>query len=356
MTAAGSGRPRELARRLAIPTLGLAISVVAIWMALRGIDLAQTAALIGGVRPGPLVLVGVVLFLQLCVRALRWSLLLPDGPAGRVRPRRLVPVVLVGYLGNAVLPARLGDPIRAVLVGQREGIPISAAFGSVVLERAVDTLTLALVAAPAAALAGAPDWFVRAALLIAIASGGVVLATQTPWPSRSVGWIAARVGARWSPWVRRADRFVQAMDRRGHGRALAAAGGLSVVTWILDGTMYWAAARALGIDLSPVGGMFISGITVLGTAIPSAPGYVGTFELAASTAAQAMGVAPGAALGLAVLVHAVTVVPLALGGAASLVWIGSGFRSLTDAARAGADPAAPAPAAPRSVAAEVHPR
>ena len=335
MTASGSGRPRELARRLAIPTLGLAISVVAIWMALRGIDLAQTAALIGGVRPGPLVLVGVVLFLQLCVRALRWSLLLPDGPAGRVRPRRLVPVVLVG---------------------QREGIPISAAFGSVVLERAVDTLTLALVAAPAAALAGAPDWFVRAALLIAIASGGVVLATQTPWPSRAVGWIAARVGARWSPWVRRADRFVQAMDRRGHGRALAAAGGLSVVTWILDGTMYWAAARALGIDLSPVGGMFISGITVLGTAIPSAPGYVGTFELAASTAAQAMGVAPEAALGLAILVHAVTVVPLALGGAASLVWIGSGFRSLTDAARAGADPAAPAPAAPRSVAAEVHPR
>jgi glycosyltransferase 2 family protein len=345
--AAGSGR----VRRLAIPVFGLAISVAAIWMAFRGIDLARTASLIGAVQLGPLVIVGLAMLLQLSVRAVRWSLLLPDGPNGRVRPRRLVPVVLVGYLGNAVLPARLGDPIRAVLVGQREGIAISAAFGSVVLERAIDTLTLALVAAPAAALAGAPDWFVRVALGVAVLSGTVVLATQTPWPSRIIGGASARVGPRWSPWVERGDRFVQAMDRRGHGRALAAAGALSVVTWLLDGTIYWASARALGIDLSPVGAMFISGITVLGTAIPSAPGYVGTFELAASSAAQAMGVAPEAALGLAILVHAITLVPLAIAGAAALVWIGSGLGALTEAARS-AGPAA----STRSVPAEAGPR
>ncbi len=335
MIATRSGDPHRRLRRLAIPALGLVISVAAIWLALRGIDLVRTAALIGAVQLGPLVIAAVALFLQLCVRALRWSLLLPDGPAGRVRPRRLIPVVLIGYLGNAVLPARLGDPIRAVLVGQRERIAISAAFGSVVLERAIDTMTLALVAAPAAALAGAPDWFVRAAALIAVLSGSVVVATQTQWPARGVRWATSRAGGRWSPWVERTDRFVQAMDRRGHGRALIAAAGLSVLTWLLDGTIYWASARALGIDLAPVGAMFISGIAVLGTAIPSAPGYVGTFELAASTAAQAMGVAPEAALGLAILIHAVTVVPLALAGAASLVWIGRGFGELADAARAG---------------------
>ncbi len=338
--AAGSGR----VRRLAIPVFGLVISVAAIWMAFRGIDLARTASLIGAVQLGPLVIVGLAMLLQLSIRALRWSLLLPDGPNGRVRPRRLVPVVLVGYLGNAVLPARLGDPIRAVLVGQREDIAISAAFGSVVLERAIDTLTLALVAAPAAALAGAPDWFVRVALLVAVFSGTVVLATQTPWPSRIIGSAAARVGQPWSPWVQRGDRFVQAMDRRGHGRALAAAGALSIVTWLLDGTVFWASARALGIDLPPVGAMFISGITVLGTAIPSAPGYVGTFELAASSAAQAMGVAPEAALGLAILVHAITLVPLAIAGAAALVWIGSGLGALTEAARSAGPGAAQRPA------------
>ena len=78
---------------------------------------------------------------QLWVRSLRWAQLLPEGHAGRIPTRRLVPVVLVGYLGNGVLPARLGDPIRALLVGRRESVPASSAFGSIVLERVVDTPT-----------------------------------------------------------------------------------------------------------------------------------------------------------------------------------------------------------------------
>jgi glycosyltransferase 2 family protein len=333
-----AGGQTRFLRRLAIPGLGLAISLAAIYMALRGIDLSRTAALLGGVQLGPLGLVALALLLQLGIRALRWTLLLPDDQTGRVRVRRVVPVVLVGYLGNAVLPARLGDPIRAVLVGQREPINVSSALGSVVLERAVDTLTLAVVAAPAAAIAGAPDWFVRAAVLVVALSGFLIVAAQTPWPSRAIGWLAYRLGERWLSWLGRGDRFVQAMDRRGHGRALVAAGILSVAVWLLDGAIYWACARALGIDMSPIGAMFISGITVLGTAIPSAPGYVGTFELAASSAAQAMGVVPDAALGLAILAHAVTVVPLALGGAVSLAWIGSGLSGLIDAARASVGP------------------
>ncbi len=97
--------------------------------------------------------------------------------------------MLIGYLGNAVLPARLGDPIRAVLVGRRETIPASSAFGSVVLERAIDTLTLALIAAPAAALAGAPDWAVRTAVLAAVLAGAVIVIVQTPLPTTILGWL-----------------------------------------------------------------------------------------------------------------------------------------------------------------------
>ena len=145
-----SSRART-ASRLAIPLAGCAISVAAVWLALRGVDLARMASLFGQLRLGPLGLVGAAVAAQLWVRSVRWSCLLPrrdDG--GAIPARRLVPVVLVGYLGNAVLPARLGDPIRAALVGRREGIPISTAFGSVVLERAIDTLTLAVIALPAA--------------------------------------------------------------------------------------------------------------------------------------------------------------------------------------------------------------
>jgi hypothetical protein len=311
-----------------VPLAGGLISLAAVVVAVNGIDLTRTIDLLGQVRPGPLVVAAAALVVQLLVRAQRWSLLLPSGPEGRVAARRLVPVVLVGYLGNAVLPARLGDPIRAILVGRREAIPTSAAFGSVVLERAIDTLSLALIALPAAVVAGAPIWAVQTALVVAVLAMAVVAGAQTPIPAAVVEWLGRRVGPALRSWVASAGRFAAAMDGHRRPGALAGAGGLSIVAWLLDGVTYWSVAQSLGIDLTPAGAMFVAAITVLGTAIPSAPGYIGTFELAASAAARSLGVPPEQALAFALLVHVLTVLPLAIGGAVSLVWIGARFGEL----------------------------
>jgi glycosyltransferase 2 family protein len=320
---------RSTFRRFGVPLVGASISLVAIWLATRGIDIGATVAILGHVRPAPLLVVVAALSLQLGVRSLRWSLLLPSGPAGRVPVRRLVPIVLIGYLGNAVLPARMGDPVRAVLVGRREAIAVSSAFGSVILERAVDTLTLALIIFPVAAIAGAPTWFVRAAAVAAILAAIVVVVAQTPIPVRVLAAARNRVPAGWDPSLARVERFATGMSTSGRHGALAGAMVLSVLAWLLDGTIYWACGLAVGIDLSPAGAVLISGITALSTAIPSAPGYVGTLELVASTVAQGLGVSPAAALALALLVHAMTVLPLAIGGAVALVWIGARFKDLT---------------------------
>jgi len=320
---APSGRLRST-RRIAIAHVGLGVSVLAAWLAIRGVNLGRTAQVLGQVSAGPLAIVAIALVVQLLVRSARWSLLLPAGQGGSVPVRRLAPVLLVGYLGNAVLPARLGDPVRALLVGRRETIAASGALGSVVLERVIDTLTLALLVFPAAALSGAPDWLIRVAAFAAALAGTVLIGAQTWLPGRTIRWLrqSAR-GPRWTPWLDRAESFASAMGSAGRRRAVLSAVGLSVLAWLLDGTIYWAAAHSLGIALQPAGAMLVSTITVLGTAIPSAPGYVGTFELAASTMAQSLGVAPAAALAFAILVHTLTVLPLALGGVAALAWMGA---------------------------------
>jgi uncharacterized protein (TIRG00374 family) len=332
---------RRSLRQGAIALLGLGVSGLALWLAIRGVDLGRTAQVLGRVAPAPLGIVAAALAVQLLVRSARWSLLLSVGPRGAVPARRLVPVVLVGYLGNTVLPARLGDPLRALLVGRREGIPASGALGSVVLERAIDTLTLALLVFPAAALSGAPDWLIRAAALAAALAGAVLAAAQTRFPSWMIGRLRRSAPSRrWTSWLARADHFAAAMDSAGRRRAVLGAVGLSLLAWLLDGTIYWATASSLGIELSPAGAMLVSAITVLGTAIPSAPGYVGTFELAASTIAGGLGVAPAAALAFAILVHALTALPLAFGGVASLAWMGARFGDLTRVA-AGDPPSVP---------------
>lgn len=325
---APSGRRRSI-RRIAIALVGLGVSALAVWLAIRGVDLGRTAQVLGRVTPGPLAIASLALVVQLLVRSARWSRLLPAGQRGSVPARRLVPVVLVGYLGNTVLPARLGDPVRALLVGRREAIPASGALGSVVLERAIDTLTLALLVFPAAALSGAPDWLTRAAALAAALATTVLIAAQTRLPGGLIRHLRrSKRGPRLTPWLDRADHFAAAMDSAGRRRAVLSAVGLSLLAWLLDGTIYWAAARSLGIELQPAGAMLVSAITVLGTAIPSAPGYVGTFELAASTIAVGLGVAPAAALAFAILVHALTTLPLALGGVAALAWMGARFGDL----------------------------
>jgi uncharacterized protein (TIRG00374 family) len=317
---------------IAVPLVGAAISLIAIALAIRGIDLSRTVEILTAVRPWPLAIVAIALVVQLWVRSLRWAQLLPGGPAGRIPTRRLVPVVLVGYLGNAVLPARLGDPIRALLVGRRESVAASSAFGSVVLERVIDTLMLALIVVPATVLSGGPGQLVGAAAIAASLAGLVLIVAQTSLPMRLVVRLQSRTGERGTAVLESVARFVAALDARGRARAVAAVAGLSVVGWLLDGTIYWAAGLALGIDLSLAGAMLVSAITVLGTAIPSAPGYVGTFELAATTVAIALGVPAEQALAFAILVHALTVLSLAVGGAISLVWMGARFSELASTA------------------------
>jgi len=114
------------------------VSVVAIWVVLRSVDLGSCATVLSHANPIPLAGCLAVIATQIVLRSIRWRLLLPSPPGGgRTRVARIVPVLLVGYLGNAVLPARLGEPIRAYLVARREDLDAAEAFGSVVLERVV---------------------------------------------------------------------------------------------------------------------------------------------------------------------------------------------------------------------------
>jgi uncharacterized membrane protein YbhN (UPF0104 family) len=92
--------------------------------------------------------------------------------------------------------------------------------------------------------------------------------------------------------------------------------------------------QSLGIAFAPAAALLVAAVTMLGTALPSAPGYLGTFELAVAGAAAALGVPPSSAFSLAVLAHVMTVAPSALGGAVALSVSGMGMASLSSGAGA----------------------
>jgi glycosyltransferase 2 family protein len=109
---------------------------------------------------------------------------------------------------------------------------------------------------------------------------------------------------------------------------IVTAGTLSLLAWTLDAGLYLAGAASLGINLPLSTAVIIGGAAALATALPAAPGYVGTFDLAAAAVGAGLGLDPATAVALAAVVHAVVLVPIALAGAAALVGETLGGRSV----------------------------
>lgn len=333
-----SGR-RGPAGRTVLRLVGLALTAVSLWLVARSVDLAAVGAVLAGANVPLLAVVPAIVALGLVIRAARWRVVLHGGGiAAPLGLGRVLPVLLVGYLGNTVLPARLGEPIRAFLLARREGLAGTRTLGSVVLERVIDVTTLALVGLAAAIAVGAAGWLVQ---LTALAAGvGVaVLVVLGTGAGRLVAAARGRLGRRrrLEPWLARAERFALGSGAVHSAAAIGAAAAISLGAWLLDGLSMWVVAAALGIQLGPPAAMLVAAVAILGTAVPAAPGFVGTYDLAAASAAQALGVPPDQALALALGAHVLTILPPAIGGALSLAVLGERLSSLAGAAGASTD-------------------
>ena len=311
-------------RRIGLGVIGVAISVISIAVLLTVVDVGRTAETLARTD---LRWVAVTLFMvpaQIALRGARWALLLPRRSDGaRASAARVIPPMLTGYFANLVLPARLGEPIRGYLVARRERLGLSRVLGSILLERVMDLATLAVVAVAAALVVGAPLWMTQGTFVIAavgVLLAGVLAASGIARAARGLGRLLGTRIARVRGAVDVIVSFGEGAGGDGRG-ALILAVVLSTVTWGFVAATYWLLARSIGIEISWSGAMLVAAVATLGTAIPSAPAYIGTFEVAAVVAAGALGIGGDQALALALLAHAITTVPFALAGGAAVLWL-----------------------------------
>ena len=194
---------------------GVAISVVALGLVLQGIDLGAALTIMGDAEPLPIAIAVGVVAVQVCLTTQRWRNLLPRLPSGAMVPfGHAIRYQLIGYLGNFVLPARMGELIRSYLVARYEAMAFAQTIGTAVLERIIDTATLAIMAFVVAVALAARDWVVQATGLVAAVCIGAlaILATVGPEPvmrlvHRVVG---SRGGHRVATVLSQVDRFMRA--------------------------------------------------------------------------------------------------------------------------------------------------
>jgi uncharacterized protein (TIRG00374 family) len=313
---------RRLTTGLARSGIGVLISLICVYLVLRGVDLGQTASLLGSARLEWLCLAVAGVIADLTFRALRWQCLV--APIKPVPLRRLSGYMLVGYLANNVLPARLGELVRSHYLGDREGISRSATLGTVVVERVVDTVVLVGIGAAAILVLNVRGVVVSAILVGVALAGLLVVALAVALAAHRLPG-AARIGAFLGRWPRVKGMVLRLRDGlrvAALPRTIATSAILSVAAWSCTVVAVLAAGQALGIELTVGEGALLAAGTNLATAVPSGPGYLGTFEYAGQTIAAAFGLPASRGLALALLIHVLTLAVSSIGGAVALVRLG----------------------------------
>ena len=307
--------------------LGIGISVVALFILLRSVDVGTAIQVL---RTADIAIVGlmvVTVFLDVAFRAARWRALLM--PIQRVAYPRVLGYTYLGYLANNVLPARLGELVRAHALGEGEGISRTTVLGTIVVERILDTLIVVGLAAISVLVLGVSGVLATAVVLGAAFVGvllvGLILATLS---HRLPGAERVTVAAERFPRVldlgRRLRDGLRVVNRPS---AVAWAIAFSALAWTFSIATFILGGRAIGVELTPAQGALLSSGVALATIVPSGPGYLGTFELTAVGIASQFGVDRDSAFAMALLVHAMILLVTSIGGAIAALRLGVGLET-----------------------------
>ena len=303
-------------------TIGAVISIVAIWLVLRSVDVGQAVDVLRTADRGWIGLMAGFIITDLAVRGLRWQRLV--APIGHVRYPAMLAYLLVGYLANNVLPARIGELVRSHYLGDREGLSRTTTLGTVVVERVVDFVVVVAIAS-AAIIVLSVRGIVASAVLVGIAFAGLLAAAVAVGIAAHRLPGAERIAAAADRWPRVRDvagKLRGGLAVAGRPRTLAEALVLSVLAWGATVLAFAAAGQAIGIELTIGQAALLASGVALATAIPAGPANLGTFELAAVEIGKAVGVPAHAAFALALLGHAGILVITSVGGLAALGRLG----------------------------------
>lgn len=302
--------------------IGAAISLVAIWLVLRSVDIGRAIDELRTAQMDWVGLMAALIVTDLAVRALRWQRLV--APIGKVRYPAMLEYLLVGYLANNVLPARIGELVRSHYLGDREGLSRTTTLGTVVVERVVDFVVVVAIAS-AAIIVLSVRGIVASAVLVGVAVAGLLAAAVAVGIAAHRLPGAERIAAGAERWPRVHDlagKLRGGLAVAGRPRTLAEALILSVVAWGATVLAFAAAGQAIGVELTIGQASLLASGVALATAIPAGPANLGTFEFAALEIGKAVGVPADPAFALALLVHAGILVITSVGGLVALARLG----------------------------------
>ena len=279
---------------------------------LRSIEKAHLAPLAG---------IAFVLTAATFVRALQIRITARTSVGVRPRYLPILRAAAVSSLAQDVLPLRLGEPLKLLVMRVEADVMMTAGLAAAVVDRSLDVAGLLLVGVLVPLALDLPtvsdptlSWALRRVvalllLLVAITAGAVVLHER----------IVPRVAPRFPRLAALIELFGVAASKASERRTLLAAGAASLVIAAFYGTTCTLALIALDVGVPPSAGLFLGALIAFAGAIPSAPSALGVFHAAAYFGLTRLGASDTEALSFALLLHALTAVISILVASAILV-------------------------------------
>jgi uncharacterized protein (TIRG00374 family) len=306
--------------------LGVGISIIFLYLALQGLHLENVWRAVKQAKLLWLLPAITVYFVGVWVRAWRWHYLLK--PLKSIPTKTMFPIVTIGYFGNNVYPARAGEVLRAYVLKRREGIPISASMATIIVERVFDgvvMLTFVFFNLPELAKLTTDSGFVgniqSLAFWGAIAFLGVLLifllAAMFPLitekiVTRLVNLLPQKMAGKIQPLMM---KFLQGLECLRSPKEALMIFFTSAIIWLLETGKYWFIMLAFPFKVSFFALMLMNGIVNLATTIPSAPGYIGTFDAPGIALLQAYQIPGDVAAAYTLVLHVALWLPITLLGA-----------------------------------------
>ncbi len=306
--------------------IGAIISALAIYYLATKIDASELIATFKTINLLYIIPIVLINFAAIWVRSLRWKYLL--GSVGEVRMKNLFYAILAGYMVNMLLPGRLGEFLRAHVVGERERINKLSSFATIVVERLVDCFSVVaiLLGVVIVFLLGYADemgaivprlkyyGLVAAAILIGFLILLLLFQKKRDWALKFIAplirILPKGAGQRFEGMV---DSFIDGLDSLKMGKNLALVILISVPVWLISVVSNYLIIKAFGLSLPIYGYFFLIVTQALGVIIPT-PGYIGTYHLTTRSGLVWLGVAEAKAQSIAIVAHASFFIPLVVGG------------------------------------------
>lgn len=292
--------------------IGLIISTIALILVFWGVQPERMLNLFAGAEYVYLIPIEILLILGLAARSMSWKILLGDSfPLTKV-----FNVVNIGYLLNAVMPLRLGELGRALIISREREYGMAKVLGTIMIERLLDTLisfSALLISLPLVII---PDWAENLTWVVGISILVILIVSFILLYRRafvlSIVERFSRIGQ--NRLTGMTEEFIDGLETLIQPLRILRAGIWSLLAWISYWVELWFLITILGAPVQLGVLLFVPSVVAFGSALPPSPGAIGVFEITAVAGLLVFGYEREIAVSVAILWHGLHLLTTALLG------------------------------------------